>query len=272
MLLALDVGNSDITIGLYEGERWRQVWRMPTIVELPAMYFSMRLANQFLEAGIAKEEVKVVGISSVVPELTPRLEDACGGLFNLTPVVLGPVLFKNLPLTILKPYEIGADLVCNAMAAYALFKRSCVVADFGTALTFTAISKSGEIAGVSIAPGLRTAIKSLSQHTAKLFDVPLEVPSSVLGKGTTHAIQAGVLIGYEGMVHHMLSRFKAELDTDAGTVATGGLCAAIPSLKSSFDVIDPHLTLDGLRRIVNHHLEKTVAGSVNNDSDQTSYQ
>jgi len=123
MLLALDVGNSDITLGLYERDQWRHVWRIPTMVELPAMYFSMRLANQFLEWGIAKEEIKVVGISSVVPELTPQLDDACASLFNLKPVVLGPEIYKKLPLVILRPYEIGADLVCNAMGAYTLSNR-----------------------------------------------------------------------------------------------------------------------------------------------------
>ncbi|MEJ1241554.1 type III pantothenate kinase [Chryseolinea sp. T2] len=256
MMLALDVGNSDITIGLYAEAEWRHVWRIPTITELPAMYFSMRLANQFLESGIRKEEIKVVGISSVVPELTQRLEEASSGLLNLKPIVLGPDIYKKLPLVILKPYEIGSDLVCNAMGAYTMFKRSCVVADFGTALTFTGVSNRGEIVGVSIAPGLRTAIKSLSQHTAKLFDVPLEMPSSVLGKGTTHAIQSGVLIGYEGMVMHMLKKFRLELDPDANAVATGGLCYAIPSLKSSFDVVDPRLTLEGLRLIVNHELNE----------------
>ena len=254
MMLALDVGNSDITIGLYAEGEWRQVWRIPTITELPAMYFSMRLANQFLESGIRKEEIKVVRISSVVPELTQRLEEASAGLLNLKPIVLGPDIYKKLPLVILKPYEIGSDLVCNAMGAYTMFKRSCVVADFGTALTFTGVSNRGKIVGVSIAPGLRTAIKSLSQHTAKLFDVPLEMPSSVLGRGTTHDIQSAVLIGYEGMVTHMLKKFRLELDADANAVATGGLCYEIPSLKSSFDVVDPRLTLEGLRLIVNHEL------------------
>ena len=257
MLLALDVGNSDITIGLYAEQRWSHVWRIPTMVELPAMYFSMRLANQFLESGIAKEDIREVGISSVVPELTTRLTDACISLFNVNPIVLGPEIYQKLPLVILKPYEIGGDLVCNAMGAYAMFGRSCIVADFGTALTFTAVTKNGEIAGVSIAPGLKTAIKSLSQHTAKLFDVPLEMPGSVLGKGTTHAIQAGVMIGYEGMVLHMLKKFRSELDPDAGTAATGGLCVAIPSLRTAFDVVDPQLTLDGLRLIVNHQHQRS---------------
>jgi len=250
MLLAIDIGNSDITFGLHDGEGWRHLWRIPAMTELPAMYFSMRLANQFLESGIAKDEIKHVGISSVVPELTTRLEEACIGLFTVSPIVLGPDIYKKLPLVILRPYEIGADLVCNAMGAFTLFGKSCIVADFGTALTFTAISDKGGIEGVSIAPGLRTAIKALSQHTAKLFDVPLEVPASALGRGTTHAIQSGVMIGYEGMVIHMLNKFRTELDEKAGTVATGGLCHAIPSLRTVFDVIEPNLTLDGLRQIV----------------------
>ena len=194
----------------------------------------------------------VVGISSVVPELTSRLEDACAGLFAAAPIVLGPEIYRNLPLLILKPYEIGADLVCNAMGAFHRFGKACVVADFGTALTFTALNDKGEIIGVSIAPGLRTAIKSLSQHTARLFDVPLEMPLSVLGRGTTHAIQAGVMIGYEGMVIHMLAKFRKEMDQEIGTIATGGLCNAIPSLASAFDAVDPNLTLEGLRLIVQH--------------------
>ncbi len=159
-----------------------------------------------------------------------------------------------MPLLIRNPYEIGADLVANAVAAFDRFKKNCVVVDFGTALTFTTVSASGEIAGVSIAPGIKTAIRSLSQHTAKLFDVPAEMPKSVLGKGTTHAIQAGVMIGYEGMVLHMLNRIREELnDTGLMTVATGGLCMSIPSLQPVFSEIDPHLTLTGLKIISEIH-------------------
>ena len=155
----------------------------------------------------------------------------------------------------MNPYEIGSDLVCNALAAFTFFKAQCVVVDFGTALTFTTVSKDGEILGVSIAPGLKTAIRSLSQNTAQLFDVPLEMPSSVLGRGTVHAIQAGVLFGYEGMVRHMLDRIKSELnDPDLRSVATGGLSSIIPSLTSVFTHIDPNLTLNGLR-IVTEYIE-----------------
>ncbi len=127
---------------------------------------------------------------------------------------------------------------------------ACIVVDFGTALTFTAISGSGEIKGVTIAPGLRTALRALSQNTAKLFDVPLEMPTSVLGKGTVHAIQAGVLVGYEGMVKHMVERIRTELNEPAvAVVATGGLSAILSSLSGVYTAVDPDLTLTGLKLV-----------------------
>lgn len=250
MLLAIDIGNSDMTLGISHADSWMQVWRVPTVVDLPPMYYSLRIANQFLETGMDTSAIDRIVISSVVPELTDKIREVTESVFNLQPLVLGPQLYSKLPIAILNPYEIGADLVSNALAAYSRYQSTCVVADFGTALTFTTLSASGEILGVSIAPGLKTAIKSLSQNTARLFDVPLEVPRSVLGRGTTHAIQAGVLIGYEGMVIHMLNRIKAEVgDPGMKSVATGGLSGVIPSLKSEFTDIDPHLTLNGLRII-----------------------
>jgi len=248
MLLAIDIGNSDITLGISNGNGWHPVWRIPTVADLPQMYYSMRIINNFLENGLKHEHVEQVVISSVVPELTQNFTEVAAALFERQPLVLGPDLYDDLAITIRNPYEIGADLVANALAAFTRFRQNCVVVDFGTALTFTTISHSGEILGVSIAPGLKTAIRSLSQNTARLFDVPIEMPSTVLGKGTTQAIQAGVLIGYEGMVIHMLNRIRQELnDPDIKTVATGGLCRSIPTLSDVFTEIDPYLTLTGLR-------------------------
>jgi type III pantothenate kinase len=184
----------------------------------------------------------------VVPQLTEKIVYAATSLFEQDPVVMGPEVYKKLPIKVLNPYEIGSDLVSNALAAYTHFKNSCVAVDFGTALTFTTVSASGEILGVSIAPGLKTAIKSLSQNTAKLFDVPLEMPTSALGRGTIHAIQAGVLIGYEGMVKHMLERIGTELKQPSiSSIATGGLSSIIPSLHDVFTLVDPCLTLNGLK-------------------------
>ena len=163
--------------------------------------------------------------------------------------MLGPEVYKKLTIQVLNPYEIGSDLVANAVAAYTKFNSSCIVIDFGTALTFTTLSQEGKIVGVAIAPGLMTAIKSLSQHAAKLFDVPLEMPTSALGRGTVHAIQAGTLLGYEGLVLGMITRIRTELnDAQLPVVATGGLSSVITSLRNVMQ-IEPNLTLDGMRII-----------------------
>jgi len=248
MLVAIDIGNSDITLGVSKDQTWSAVWRIPSEPELSQLFYSHKILDEFFENGISRDEVSSVVISSVVPELTGKIENAASTLFTAEVIVVGPSVYGSLPLRILNPYEIGSDLVCNALAAFTLLKGSCIVVDFGTALTFTTISDKGEILGVSIAPGLKTAIRSLSQNTAKLFDVPLEIPDSVLGRGTVQAIQAGVLIGYEGMVKHMLQRLKTELNNPGiPIIATGGLSSIIPALKEEFTQINPTLTLDGLR-------------------------
>lgn len=248
MMLAIDIGNSDITLGLGEKDQWRFIWRIPSVTDQPEMFYSLKLLDYFFESGVRREEVDQVVISSVVPELTDKIIHVTTALFEGNPIVLGPDIYTSLPIRVMNPYEIGSDLVSNALAAFTLFKESCVVVDFGTALTFTTVSKDGEILGVSIAPGLKTAIRALSQNTARLYDVPLEMPASVLGRGTVHAIQAGVLFGYEGMVRHMLDRIQFELNSARmSTVATGGLSSIIPSLKSVFTRVEPTLTLNGLR-------------------------
>lgn len=248
MTLAIDIGNTDITLGLYQNDEWSHIWRLSSAISNPELYYGIKLREHFFEAGIKTESVKQLVISSVVPGLTDRIVNVVTTLFEKPPVLLGPGMYHHLPIKILNPYEIGSDLVSNALAAHILFKQNCIVVDFGTALTFTTISKSGEILGVAIAPGLKTAIKSLSQNTAKLFDVPLELPESALGKNTVHAIQAGILLGYEGLVSSMLSRIRRELaDDHCTTVATGGLSSIISTLRDQFTAIDLNLTLNGLR-------------------------
>jgi type III pantothenate kinase len=256
MILAIDIGNSDITLGLSDQGNWRFIWRIPSVTDQPEMFYSLRILDYFFESGVHREEVSRVVMSSVVPGLTNKIVHVTTSLFGRAPVVLGPEIYAHLPIRVMNPYEIGSDLVSNALAAFTFFKDRCVVVDFGTALTFTTISAEGEILGVSIAPGLKTAIRSLSQNTAQLFDVPLEMPASALGRGTVHAIQAGVLFGYEGMVRHMIDRIKSELNEPSlRSVATGGLSSVIPSLSGVFTHIDPTLTLNGLRivtEIVRH--------------------
>jgi type III pantothenate kinase len=249
MLLAVDIGNSDITLGLWKDQEWKFVWRIATRPDLPELYYGIKIRDYFFESGTEVNQVRIVVVSSVVPGLTDKIKNVVRTLFEKEPILLGPKMYDQLPLGILNPYEIGSDLVSNAAAAYFEHKRTCIVVDFGTALTFTTISGEGIILGVSIAPGLKTAIKSLSQNTAKLFDVPLETPPSSLGKNTVTAIQSGIMIGYEGLVRNVVAKIREELNTECVIIATGGLSSKIVSLNDLFHFIEPHLTLDGLRRI-----------------------
>src|SRR6478736_679116 len=210
MLLALDIGNSDITIGLWNGSAWQNNWRIPSRIDQPELFYGVKVRDYFFEAGVPINQVSVIVLSSVVPGLTEKIKSIIRTLFGKEAVVLGPALYEKLPLQVLNSYEIGSDLVANSMAAFMKLKQTCIVVDFGTTLTFTTISKEGKILGVSIVPGLRTALKSLSQNTAKLFDVPLEMHSSALGISTVTAIQSGIVIGYEGLVKNMVQAIRTE--------------------------------------------------------------
>lgn len=249
MLLAVDIGNSDITLGLWKDQQWKFVWRVATKPDLPELYYGIKIRDYFFESGTEATHVRTIVLSSVVPGLTEKIRNVVRTLFEKEPILLGPKMYDQLPLGILNPYEIGSDLVANASAAYFEYKKTCIVVDFGTALTFTTVSDNGTILGVSIAPGLKTAIRSLSQNTAKLFDVPLEMPASALGKNTVTAIQSGIMFGYEGLVRNVVAKIKEELNMDCLVIATGGLSSQITSVKDLFYSMEPNLTIDGLRRI-----------------------
>ena len=247
--LIVDIGNTDAVFGLYNQASWQHIWRTPARLDEPAESYERRLRLWLLEADISRNAVQTTVLSSVVPDLTPTIRTMLTSLFGNFPVVVGPGVYPLLPIEILRPHEIGTDLVANSMAAYTLYRRTCVVVDFGTALTFTTVSGEGKILGVAIAPGLKTAIRSLFTNTAQLPEVPIDVPASVLGTSTTHAIQAGVVLGYEGLIRTLVGRIQSELNGDCMAVATGGLSGRIPSLHDVFSEIVPSLTLEGIRLI-----------------------
>ena len=249
MLLAIDTGNSDVTIGLWNGASWRNIWRIPSRPEQPELFYGLKLREALFEANVKTQAIERVVLSSVVPELTAKMISLVEMLFCKRPLLLGPSVYEQLPLQILNPHEIGADLVANAVAAYHRYHSTCIVVDFGTALTFTTIDSGGKIIGVAIAPGLKTALKSLTQNTAKLFDVPLQMPVSALGTDTVTAIQSGILVGYAALVRGMVEAIHRELSAVCPAIATGGLSGIIAPLRQFFDHVDPHLTLDGLRLI-----------------------
>lgn len=249
MLLTFDIGNSDITIGLWHQQAWQKVWRIPSRPDQPELFFGIRVRDYFQETQLEPSQVRTVVLSSVVPALTEKIRSVIKSLFSTEPILLGPAVYGKLPIRVLNPYEVGSDLVANAMAAHVKYGKTCVVCDFGTALTFTTVSGKGEMLGVSIVPGLRTAIKALSQNTAKLFDVPLEIPRSALGTNTISAIQSGLVLGYDGLVRSVVTAIRKELGEEVPAIATGGMSFVIESLKDFFQDINPTLTLEGLRLI-----------------------
>jgi type III pantothenate kinase len=203
----------------------------------------------FLEHDIHLSQIERIGFSSVVPEINGIIEQFCESFFGQKPYLIQPESFSVLPVKALRPTEIGSDLMCNVMAAFSRFRGPVIVVDFGTALTFTVVDQKGEIMGVTIVPGLQTAIKSLFMNTSKLPEVELKLPESVLGKNTIHAIQSGVLYGYTGLVKGMLEAIRNETELKFTVVATGGLSSILTSLEGVFDEVDRNLTLEGLRLI-----------------------
>lgn len=250
MLLAVDAGNTDTVVGLFDGTTKLHIWRTRSLAQESPAHYEAWLRLHFLEAGLSLNRVNTVVLGSVVPDLTGVLRAMLATLFGREPLVVGPDIYSGLEIAIDHPHEIGADLIANAVAAHTRYpQKNCVVVDFGTALTFTTVSVLGQILGVAILPGLKTAVKALFTDTAQLPEVPLKLPESAIGKNTVHAIQAGILLGYEGLVKSMIRRIRDELGGDCIALATGGLSSIIATLEGEFVEIDRSLTLDGLRLI-----------------------
>lgn len=249
MLLAIDIGNTNIVFGTHNGSRWGKIWRIQTDKLKTADEYEVIFRSIFATNKVAKPEIDKVIVSSVVPSLNREFDVMLNDFVQVQPRFLSPEWFGKLPIQILNPYEIGADLVANAMAAHHRFKSNCMVIDFGTALTFTTVSAEGAILGVAIAPGLRTAIRSLSGNTSQLPDVQPVMPPSVLGSNTVHAIQAGIVIGYTGLVERIISKTEEQLQQPLKVAATGGLSGIFAHELPRIELVDENLTLDGLRLI-----------------------
>ena len=255
MILAIDIGNSNIVIAMHKDEAWTNTFRYETKDTQPEFYYESALRNILLEWRINGSEIKHCVISSVVPDLNDVIIEAVTNVTGCIPLLLHPEVYKVLDIHIPHPYEIGSDIVSNAYAAIKLYSKACIIVDFGTALTFTIADTSG-ITGVTIAPGLKTAIQSLAGQTAQLPLVPVELPLSAIGHDTVSAIQAGVMWGYVGLVNEMIHRQKSELKGTYQVIATGGLFSILSPLQESFDVVSKELTLDGMRLIYDFYTSK----------------
>ena len=253
MFLAADIGNTNIVLGFKQGGKWSHILRIET--SDPVEKYPLLISDFVLEKNIDSSLIESVALSSVVPWLTHPLERMLTELTRLQVYSIGPEFYSHLPIKIRNPEEMGTDLIANALAAYNSSQTKCLIVDFGTALTFTSVGEDGEILGVAIAPGLKTAMKSLSKNTAKLPEIPLVIPESALGKNTVHAMQAGILLGYTGLVEKMVAKIKSEMGEPVRVYATGGLSSILSNINYLFDEVNANLTLDGL-----HEFHKHVAG------------
>ncbi|MFK7947634.1 MAG: type III pantothenate kinase [Saprospiraceae bacterium] len=249
MQVITDIGNSDVVFGIYDNDEWKYLWRTASDRERSADDFKSFFSGMLSQNDIGVESVDSVVLSSVVPSLTPVILEMLASLFDKKIVVVNASIYSKINVKITtNENEIGTDLVANAVAGYNFAKGACIIVDFGTALTFTSINNDGYIQGVAIAPGIKTAMKALASNAAQLPEIPLELPKSVIGKDTIHAIQAGILHGYIGLVRGILNQTKSELG-ECKIVATGGLSHILKPLHSAFDLIDKSLTINGLRLI-----------------------
>lgn len=247
MLLTIDIGNTNIVFGIYDSNKWLNHWRIQTDQLKTADEYEV-IFRSLLSAGkICRSSVNRIIISSVVPSLVHPFQEMLQGLFEEASVhVVSPDIYPKLPIKILNPYQIGADLVANAVAAFQKYGDNTMVIDFGTALTFTTIGNNSEIIGVAIAPGLITAVSALAGKTAQLPQIHLSPPPSVLGENTIHAIQSGIVYGYTGLVDSIIERTENETNTKLKVVATGGLSSVVVPLTKRVKIVEPMLTLDGL--------------------------
>ena len=249
MLLAIDVGNTNVTLGVFENDRLKATWRLAPDVNRLADEYGVLMVNLLAHESVQAKDIDAAVLCSVVPDLEPVFEAVCHRYFGVRPLVVGAGVHTGMAIRYDSPRDVGSDRVADAVAAIKLYGPPLILVDLGTATVFDAISKDGDYIGGAIAPGLSIAAEALFQRAAKLYRVELVRPKSAIGHNTVAAIQSGVIYGYVGLVEGIVARFQQELGGHAKVVATGGWAEVVAAETSVIDVVDPNLTLTGLRII-----------------------
>lgn len=249
MLLTIDVGNTNLTLGLYENGQLGAHWRLATDHNRMPDEYGLQFLGLLQNAGKTIKDIQGISLASVVPPLTGRVVQACREYLKQEPLVVDTGVKTGIKIRYEDPKAVGADRVCDAVAVMKLYGGPACVVDFGTATTFNAVTKEGEYLGGAITAGVNLAAEALYTRAAKLPRIDLQVPPSVIGRNTVHAMQSGLLFGYVSMIEGMVSRFRAELGAEMKVVATGGLAEVVAKETNVINVIAPWLTLDGLRII-----------------------
>jgi type III pantothenate kinase len=242
VLLAIDVGNTQTHIGMFDGDKLVEHWRLHTDRDATADTLATNLSNLLGLRNLGMRDIDAAIVSSVVPVLGHEYEELSGRYLDGALLSVGPQLKIGMPIRMDNPHEVGADRLVNAVAA-------CIVADFGTSTNFDVVSPDGDYIGGVLAPGVEISIEALASRAARLFTVDLEPPEQVIGKNTAAALRSGVIYGFAGQVDAIVRRVREELGEEATALATGGLAAPIVPFCEEIDEVDDLLTLTGLKLI-----------------------
>lgn len=247
MLLVMDVGNTNTSLGIFDNRRLLVSWRLTSRREQTADEYGVFIQTLLRSRGIEASHIVAVAIANVVPPVQQTLEWMCEKYFGFPPFTVEPGINVKLPMLVDTPKDVGADRVVNAVAAVEIYGPPFIVIDFGTATTFDCVNSRGEFIGGAIAPGFSTSVEALISRAARLFKVELVRPTRAIGRNTAHNIQSGVVYGYAGLVDGLVDRMRAEMDGTPTVVATGGLASLIQDAARSIQIVNPDLTLEGLR-------------------------
>lgn len=247
MLLAVDVGNTNVVLGIYSGNELRVSWRISTNRQQTGDEYGIILKNLLSQAGVSESDLSGIIISSVVPPLMFSLEEMARRYFKLQPLVVGPGIRTGINVLVENPREVGADRIVNAVAGFELYGGPLIIVDFGTATTFDAISARGDYLGGAIAPGVGISTEALFRRAAKLPRVELVRPARVIGRDTITSMQSGIVFGFAGQVDGIVKRMCREFPVKPKVIGTGGLAELIAAESETLEMVNPLLTLDGLR-------------------------
>lgn len=249
MLLVMDVGNTNVTLGVFRGQELAASWRLRTEVHRTSDEYAVLLKSLLAGEGLSPSDISEAVLASVVPPLVAVLQESMGKHLGIRPLVVEAGIKTGVRICTDNPREVGADRICNALAAYRLYGGPAIVIDFGTATTFDVVSEGGDYLGGAIAPGIEVALEALFQHAAKLPSIEFTRPKHAIGKNTVASMQSGLIFGYVGLVEGIVRRIKRELGGRARVIATGGQAEVIVRESSMVEVVAPELTLVGLRMI-----------------------
>jgi type III pantothenate kinase len=249
MLLAIDIGNTNIVLGLYQAKKLITHWRLATQAERTADEYGVILTQLVEHGGYRCEQISAIAVSCVVPPMLTTTQELAARFFDRDPLIVGPGIKTGMPILYENPKDVGADRIVNGIAAYDKYRDACIVVDFGTATTIDLISKKGEYVGGAIAPGLSISLEALVQRASKLPRIEIIKPKEVVGRNTVNSIQAGIFYGYVGLVDGLVKRIQKEQNIQVKVIATGGLAPLVASECATIDEVDEFLTLEGLRII-----------------------